>query len=36
MIINISSCMIQLLNRQNFNLKKYLFNKYQLKEFQTQ
>ena len=35
-LFNISSCMIQLLNRQNFNLKKYLFNKYQLKEFETQ
>ena len=31
-LFNISSCMIQLLNRQNFNLKKYFFNKYQLKE----
>ena len=31
-LFNVSSCMIQLLNRQNFNLKKYFFNKYQLKE----
>ena len=35
-LFNISSSMIQLLNRQNFNLKKYFFNKYQLKEFETQ
>ena len=35
-LFNISSSMIQLLNRQNFNLKKYFFNKYQLKEFEAQ
>ena len=35
-LFNISSSMIQLLNRQNFNLKKYFFNKYQLKENETQ
>ena len=27
-LFNISSCMIQLLNRNNFNLKQYFFNKY--------
>ena len=35
-LFNISSSMIQLLNRQNFNLKKYFFNKYQLKENEAQ
>ena len=35
-LFNISSSMLQLLNRQNFNLKKYFFNKYQLKENETQ
>ena len=35
-LFNISSCMIQLLNRNNFNLKKYFFNKYQLKENENQ
>ena len=33
---NISSSMVQLLSRQNLNLKKYFFNKYQLKENETQ
>jgi hypothetical protein len=35
-LFHISSCMIQLLNRQNFNIKQYFFNKYQLKENETQ
>ena len=35
-LFNISSSMIQLLNRQNYNLKKYCFDKYQLKENETQ
>ena len=35
-IFHISSSMIQLLNRQNFNIKQYFFNKYQLKENENQ
>ena len=35
-LFNISSSMHQLLNRQNFNFKKYCFNKYQLKEYESQ
>ena len=35
-LFHISSCMIQLLNRQNFNIKQYFFNKYQLKENEAQ
>ena len=35
-LFQISSSMIQLLNRQNFNIKQYFFNKYQLKENETQ
>ena len=35
-LFQISSCMIQLLNRQNFNIKQYFFNKYQLKDNEAQ
>ena len=35
-LFHISSCMTQLLNRQNFNIKQYFFNKYQLKENESQ
>ena len=35
-LFHISSSMIQLLNRQNFNIKQYFFNKYQLKENENQ
>ena len=35
-LFNISSCMIQLLNRNNFNIKQYFFIKYQLKENEIQ
>ena len=35
-LFHISSCMTQLLNRQNFNIKQYFFNKYQLKENEMQ
>ena len=35
-LFHISSSMIKLLNRQNFNLKQYFFNKYQLKENENQ
>ena len=35
-LFHISSSMILLLNRQNFNIKQYFFNKYQLKEYENQ
>ena len=35
-LFHISSSMVQLLNRQNFNIKQYFFNKYQLKENEEQ
>jgi hypothetical protein len=35
-LFQISSGMVQLLNRQNFNIKQYFFNKYQLKENENQ
>ena len=35
-LFHISSSMTQLLNRQNFNIKQYFFNKYQLKENENQ